>query len=473
MSPHPFLINGEWRTSRHVRQVVNPYDGKIAGEVCQASAGDIAEAIGAATSAFAVTRRLSSSERADVLASITEGIRSRKAEFAECVTRETGKPITYSRAEVDRSIFTFKTAAEEALRITGEVLPLDMNPASRGRFAIVRRFPLGPIAAITPFNFPLNLAAHKVAPSVATGNTVVLKPSSNAPMTALLLGEVAVGSGLPKGALNIIPCAGSESGQLLVDERIKAISFTGSPAVGWPLKSQSGMKRVTLELGGNAGVIVERDADIMLACEKILSGGFANAGQSCIAVQRVFVHEEIYEEFETRLLKGVAALAVGDPWDERTVVGPMITEQAACQAEEWINEAIAGGARVLAGGKRNGAVLSPTVLTGVRPSMKVSCLEVFAPVITLEPYKSFSSVLERVNDSVYGLQAGVFTSNLRYTFEAYEQLEVGGVIVNDVPTYRMDHMPYGGMKASGFGREGVRYAMEEMTELKLLAINPL
>jgi glyceraldehyde-3-phosphate dehydrogenase (NADP+) len=233
------------------------------------------------------------------------------------------------------------------------------------------------------------------------------------------------------------------------------------------------MKRVTLELGGNAGVIVERDADIMLACEKILSGGFANAGQSCIAVQRVFVHEEIYEEFETRLLKGVAALAVGDPWDERTVVGPMITEQAACQAEEWINEAIAGGARVLAGGKRNGAVLSPTVLTGVHPSMKVSCLEVFAPVITLEPYKSFSSALERVNDSVYGLQAGVFTSNLRYTFEAYEQLEVGGVIVNDVPTYRMDHMPYGGMKASGFGREGVRYAMEEMTELKLLAINPL
>ncbi len=473
MSPHPFLIDGEWRTSRSVLQVLNPYDGRIAGEVCQASAEDIADAIGAATSAFAQTRRLSSHERSDALAAITEGIRSRKAEFAECITRETGKPITYSRAEVDRSIFTFKNAAEEALRICGDVLPLDMNPASKGRFAIVRRFPLGPIAAITPFNFPLNLVAHKVAPALATGNAVVLKPSSNAPRTSLLLGEIVCEAGLPKGALNIIPCAGSDSGQLLEDERIKAVSFTGSPAVGWPLKSKAGRKRVTLELGGNAGVIVERDADIALACEKILSGGFANAGQSCIAVQRVFVHEDIYGEFEARLLRGVAALTVGDPWDERTVVGPMITEHAARQVEGWIREAVGGGARVVAGGQRNGAVLSPTVLTGVDPSMKVSCLEVFAPVITLESYRSFSSALERVNGSVYGLQAGVFTANLRYAFEAYEQLDVGGVIVNDVPTYRMDHMPYGGTKASGFGREGVRYAMEEMTELKLLAINPL
>ncbi|HSQ75832.1 MAG TPA: aldehyde dehydrogenase family protein, partial [Bacteroidota bacterium] len=270
MSPHPFLIDGEWRTSRRVLQVLNPYDGKIAGEVCQASSGDIADAIGAATSAFPQTRRLSSHERADALAVITEGIRSRKAEFAECITHETGKPITYSRAEVDRSIFTFKTAAEEALRIYGDVLPLDMNPASRGRFALVRRFPLGPIAAITPFNFPLNLVAHKVAPALATGNTVVLKPSSNAPRTSLLLGEIVCEAGLPKGVLNIIPCAGSDSGQLLEDERIKAVSFTGSPAVGWPLKSKAGRKRVTLELGGNAGVIVERDADIALACEKIL-----------------------------------------------------------------------------------------------------------------------------------------------------------------------------------------------------------
>jgi len=473
MSPHPFFVNGEWRTTPLVRVVRNPFDGKPVAEVCQAASADIADAISAAVSAFKETRQLPSYERAEALDGIADGIRRRKEELAACITRETGKPITYARAEVDRSIFTFRVAAEEAPRLYGDVLPLDLNPASKGRFALVRRFPLGPISAITPFNFPLNLVAHKIAPAIATGNTIVLKPSSNAPVTALMLGEIISMTALPRGVLNIVPCAGGEAAQLIEDERFKAISFTGSPAIGWPLKSRSGRKRVTLELGGNAAVIVERDADQNLAYEKILTGGFANAGQSCIAVQRVYVQEEIYAGFESRLVEGVAGLATGDPWDERTVVGPMITEEAAAQAEEWIHEAVAGGARILTGGTRKGAVLAPTVLTNVRPSMKVSSLEVFAPVITIEPYKGFSSALAMVNESAYGLQAGLFTSNLRYMFEAYEHLEVGGVIVNDVPTYRMDHMPYGGVKGSGFGREGVRYAMEEMTELKLLAINPL
>ncbi len=473
MPPRPFYINGEWRTSTVTREVINPFDGKSAGEVCQATAEDINSAILAAEAAFGETRRLSSFERADALSHIAEGIRGRKERFADLITGETGKPVSYSRAEIERSIFTFRIAAEEATRIYGEVLPLDLHSASRGRFAIVRRFPIGPIAAITPFNFPLNLVAHKVAPAVATGNTVILKPSSNAPLTALLLAEIVAETALPKGSFNVVCCAGDEANQLVEDKRVKAVSFTGSPAVGWPLKSRSGSKRVTLELGGNAGVIVEPDADQALALEKIVSGGFANAGQSCIAVQRVYVHEGIYESFVAGLLPKVAALQVGDPRDERTVVGPMITGQAAQQVEEWIAEAVAGGARLLLGGTRQGAVLSPTVLTDVDPRMKVSCLEVFAPVITIESYKDFQSALNRVNDSVYGLQAGLFTSNLKKMLEAYEQMEVGGVIVNDVPTYRMDHMPYGGVKGSGLGREGVRYAMEEMTELKLLAINPL
>ncbi len=456
-----------------IREVRSPFDGAVAGEVCQATPADIDEAIAAAASAFKQSRGLASYERSDVLSGTAEALRRRKAELAELITRETGKPITYSRAEVDRSVFTFKTAAEEAARITGEVLPLDLNPGSRGRYAIVRRFPIGPVSAITPFNFPLNLVAHKVAPAIATGNTVVLKPSSNAPLIALLLGRILDECGLPKGCLNIVPCAGSEVSQLVEDERIKAISFTGSPAVGWPLKSRAGRKKVTLELGGNAGVIIEPDADLVLACEKILSGGFANAGQSCIAVQRVYVHRKIFDRFVAELVPKVSTLPAGDPWDDRTVVGPMITEQAARQVEEWVGEAVGAGARVLTGGKRKGTQFAPTVLTSVRPSMKVSCMEVFAPVITVESYEEFAEAVELVNASDFGLQAGVFTSNLHNIHEAYERLEVGGVIINDAPTYRMDHMPYGGVKASGFGREGIRYAMEELTELKLLAVNPL
>ncbi len=473
MPAHPLYIDGAWRTTASVREVRSPYEGLVAGVVCQAGASDVDDAIAAATRVFGETKKLPSFQRAEILSDISHRLSERKEEFARTITGETGKPISLARGEVDRSIFTFSIAAEEARRNEGTVLPLDLNAQSIGRFGLVRRFPLGPVGAITPFNFPLNLVSHKVAPAIAVGNPVVLKPSSSAPMTALLLAEIVSESSLPKGAFNVICCTGSEAAQLFLDERIKLISFTGSPAVGWPIKAQAGKKRVVLELGGNAGVIVEPDADRELALTKILTGGFANAGQSCISVQRVYVHADIWESFVPELVNGAGKIPVGDPWEESTVVGPMITGQAAQQVEEWIAAAVAGGARILCGGSRKGAMFEPTILTDVRPDMNVNCREVFAPVITVERYQTFAAALGRVNDSDFGLQAGVFTRDLRNAFKAYEELEVGGVVINDVPTYRIDHMPYGGIKDSGFGREGIRYAMEEMTELKLLALNSL
>lgn len=468
-----FYIGGEWRDSATIRSVRNPFDGRPAGDVYQASPGDIDEAIGAAAAAFEVTRRASAFERHSILSEIARRIVARQEEFAQMITLETGKPISLSRTEVERSIFTFSLAADEARRIDGVVLPLDLNASSIGKFGLVRRFPLGPVGAITPFNFPLNLVAHKVAPAIAAGNSIVLKPSSNSPRVALMLAEVIHETTLEKRAFSVIPCASSESSQLVEDKRIKILTFTGSPAVGWAMKGRAGKKRITLELGGNAGVIVEPDADIETAIRKIVAGGFANAGQSCISVQRVYLHRSIWEHARGLLLSGAAALSVGSPFDEATVVGPMISTPAAEKIEEWIREAVAGGATVVCGGKREGAVLWPTILENVESRMKVSCLEVFAPVLTIEPYDEFGEAIRRVNASEFGLQAGVFTGNLQKAFRAYELLEVGGVVLNDVPTYRIDHMPYGGVKDSGFGREGVRYAIEEMTEPKLLVVNSL
>lgn len=472
MAPRKFFLNGSWRSSQAIRSIRSPFDSAVAGDVFLASPGDVDEAIGGAERAFAATRRLSSFERSEALRKIVRGIEERRGAFADLMTAETGKPVALSRGEVDRTVFTFRTAAQEAERMDGSVLPLDLNLQSRGRFALLRRFPVGPVAAITPFNFPLNLVAHKLAPAFAVGNPVILKPSSSAPLTALLLAEVVESSGYPTGGLSVLSCVSDDAAQLIADERIKLLSFTGSPTVGWHLKSKAGKKKVTLELGGNAGVIVDRDADLDAAIGKILTGGFANAGQSCIAVQRVYVHADVWPAVKPRLVEGVRLLPFGDPRNEQTIVGPMITEAAAMQVEEWIREAVQGGARLLTGGQREGAMLRPTILEAVDPAMNVSCKEVFAPVITVESYASFDDVLERVNASAYGLQAGLFTANLHHMFQAYAALDVGGVIINDVPTYRIDHMPYGGVKDSGFGREGVRYAMEEMTEPKLLAINP-
>jgi glyceraldehyde-3-phosphate dehydrogenase (NADP+) len=348
---------------------------------------------------------------------------------------------------------------------------MDLQAFAAGRWAMVRRFPLGPIAAITPFNFPLNLVAHKWAPALATGCTIVHKPASQTPFSSLLLAELVEQAGWPAGALNVLPLSSRDAERLVADERLKILSFTGSVAVGWDLKKKAGKKRVTLELGGNAGVIVHHDADLEYAADRCSTGGFSYAGQSCISVQRIFVHSSVMNGFLAAFLPRVQKLNMGDPLEEATDVGPMISEADAQRAEEWINEATAAGAQLLCGGKRNGPLLEPTVLTGTRPEQLVNCREVFAPVVTVEPYDDFEEAVRRVNDSLYGLQAGVFTRDTKLLFQAYEELEVGGVIAGDVPTFRIDHMPYGGVKDSGLGREGLRYAIEEMTEQKILVVN--
>ncbi len=471
MEAMKILVNGEWRQTGITRQVFNPFENKAVGEVNQATSRDIDDAIRSAEAAFHLTRKLSPYERGAALDSVSHSLAEKKDEFARLITAETGKPISFSRAEAERAVFTIATSAEEARRIEGHVLPLDVVPGPGNRSAIVRRFPLGVIGAITPFNYPLNLVAHKLGPAIASGNTVVLKPSSNAPQTALRFAELFVQSGLPAGSINVVPCMGSEIEQLITDKRVKLISFTGSPVVGWDIKARAPKKKVLLELGGNAGVVVCADANLDHALKSIVQGAFGNAGQSCISVQRVYVHESIAEDFTNQLVNRAKSLDIGDPTNPSTIVGPMIDEQAARKVESWIREATEGGARVLCGGGRTGALLEPTVLVDVAPEMKVSCQEAFAPVLTVDRFSEFSDAVERVNSSSYGLQAGIFTNSASDIFYAYNELEVGGVVINDASSFRVDHMPYGGVKESGIGREGVRYAIEEMTEMKLLALN--
>ena len=384
---------------------------------------------------------------------------------------ESGKPLKVARTEVERGIFTFNVAAEESTRIYGEYLPLDWQQFTAGRWGIVKRFPLGPIAGITPFNFPLNLVAHKVAPAIAAGCPLVLKPAPQTPLTALLLAEAVQQAGWPDGGLNVLPLSNADAGCWFHDERIKLISFTGSAAVGWKIKDNAGKKKVVLELGGNAGVIVHSDADLEFAAERCAVGGFSYAGQTCISVQRILVERSVFGKFTELLLNGVSKLKQGDPLDDSVDVGPMIRESDAIRAYDWVQEAVRGGARLLVGGKRNGSMLEPTVLTGTRPEMKVNCQEIFAPVVTVEAYDSFDEALRVMNSSPYGLQAGVFTRDAKLMFQAYEELEVGAVVAGDVPSFRIDHMPYGGVKDSGLGREGLRYAIEEMTEPKLMVMN--
>jgi glyceraldehyde-3-phosphate dehydrogenase (NADP+) len=472
VTPSKFLIDGTWRSSATTRPVVNPFSKTVVGEVYQATDADIMESIGAAEEAFAKTRRLTSDTKRKILLNIAGLIERNREDLARLITTETGKPIALSRVEVARCIFTFTVSAEEAGRIEGTVLPLDVIPGAGNRTAIVRRFPLGPISAITPFNFPLNLVAHKVGPAIAAGDSIVLKPSSSAPLVALRLGEIVEEAGFLKGALNIVPCVADKASQLIIDERVKLVTFTGSPAIGWGLKARAGKKRVVLELGGNAGVVVDATANVQFALDRLVSGSFGNAGQSCIAVQRIFVHESIYAEFLDRFLRMTGEVVTGDPFNEKTLVGPMITEEAAQKVELWIAEAVALGARVLCGGTRRGALMEPTILVDVSPKMSVCSQEVFAPVVTLEKFADFTDAVRKVNDSAFGLQAGVFSNDLKNIFFAYEELQVGGVIVNDSSAFRIDHMPYGGVKDSGFGREGIRYAIEEMTEMKLLGLNP-
>ena len=401
---------------------------------------------------------------------VADGIATRREEFARTICQEAGKPIKTSRIEVERAISTFQIAAEESTRIYGEYIPLDTLESTSGRWGLVRRFPLGPVFAITPFNFPLNLVAHKVAPAMAAGCPLILKPAPQTPISSLLLAEIVQESGWPEGAFAVMPMSNENAGLLVADDRIKLLTFTGSAAVGWQLKSQAGKKRVTLELGGNAGVIVHSDADLEYAAQRCVAGGFSYAGQTCISVQRILVHQPVFQKFTDLLVQGVRKLKMGDPLQETTDIPPLIREQDAVRSVEWIEEAVKGGAKLLHGGKRNGAMVGPTVLTGTRPEMRVNCAEVFAPVVTVEPYEDFREALRQINNSPYGLQAGLLTRDAVLIQMAFEELEVGAVIAGDVPSFRVDQMPYGGVKDSGLGREGLRYSIEDMTERRLLVM---
>ena len=471
VATHGFLVDGKWVEDGDVVEIKAPYDGTVVGRVFQGRRAHAEAAIAAAVKAFGTTRRLPAFERQRVLRRVAEGIAKRKEEFSRTLCQEAGKPIKAARTEVERAIFTFSVAAEESTRIYGEYLPLDWQEYTAGRWGIVKRFPLGPIAGITPFNFPLNLVVHKVAPAIAAGCPMVLKPAPQTPLSSLLMAEVVQQAGWPDGGLNVVPLSNDDASLLVTDDRIKLISFTGSAAVGWQIKKNSGKKKIILELGGNAGVIIHNDADIGYAAERCVAGSFGYAGQTCISVQRILVQQSVYGKFTDLFLAGVKNLQTGDPLDESTDVGPLIRATDAQRAVDWIQEAVRGGARVLCGGNRKGSLVEPTVLTGTKPEMKVNCQEIFGPVVTVEPYAEFDDALRQINSSPYGLQAGLFTRDAKLMFQAFEELEVGGLLAGDVPTFRIDHMPYGGVKDSGIGREGLRYAIEEMTEPKLIVMN--
>ncbi len=465
-----YFLNGGWSTHGRESVVTAPYDHSILAVLSEAERSDAEVAVESAVQAFATTRRMSSQQRASILREIAQALINRREEFARTICQEAAKPIKTARVEVDRAINTFQIAAEESTRIYGEYLPLDTLDSTAGRWGIVRRFPLGPIFAITPFNFPLNLVAHKIAPAIAAGCPIILKPAPQTPISALMLAEIIDDTSWPDGALAVMPLSNDSAGMLVSDERIKLLTFTGSAAVGWQLKNQAGKKRVTLELGGNAGVIVHKDADLEYAAHRCIAGGFSYAGQTCISVQRIVVHHDLFEEFKKKLVEGVRKLKCGDPMQESTDVPPLIREQDAVRVAQWIDEAVQAGGKLLCGGNRNGSLVEPAVLTETTSNMRVNYAEVFGPVVTVEEYETFDEALNFINNSEYGLQAGLFTRDASLIQTAFEEIEVGGLIVGDVPTFRVDQMPYGGVKNSGLGREGLRYAIEDMTERKLMVM---
>jgi glyceraldehyde-3-phosphate dehydrogenase (NADP+) len=469
--PRPLLIGGQQRSTSLRDSIHNPYNGEVIAEVCLADDAAAEESVRSVEVAARQMKRLPAHARAAACAKIADILRQRQEEFAQLMVAEAGKPLADARREVSRAIQTFLVASEEAKRVGGEVIPLDWTPGMDRYLGLTRRVPVGPVLGITPFNFPLNLVAHKVAPALAIGTAILVKPAPQTPLTALLLGEVVQQTGLPPGALNVVPCDNVVAQRFVEDERFSVLSFTGSAAVGWMLKGKAGKKRVLLELGGNAGVIIEPDADLDLAAQRCAVGGYGYAGQTCISVQRILVQESVSAAFTEKLLALVRGLNAGDPRRENTVVGPVINQAAVSRIEQWIQEAVQRGARRLSGGGRTGNVFDPVVLTDVAPDMKVSCEEVFGPLVSVTPYRTFDDALRMLNESHYGLQAGVFTRDVNRIFQAFRELEVGAVLANEIPTFRADHMPYGGVKDSGLGREGVRYAMEELSELRLLVIN--
>lgn len=473
MDVRTFWLAGRPATGDAEHTVTNPHDGREVGRHSVPTDAQVEEAVAAADGVARQAAALPVHVRAEALAHVSRRLAERAEEFAQLITAENGKPILWARGEVGRAVATFRFAAEETRRWSGEVQRLDTEPAAAGRLAYVSRVPYGPVLAITPFNFPLNLVAHKVAPAIAVGVPVVVKPAPATPLTALLLGEILAETDLPAGMFSVLPVENERASGLVRDPRLPVVSFTGSAPVGYAIADQVPRKHVTLELGGNAAAVVLADADLDWAASRVALYSNYQAGQSCIAVQRVIVEQPVYDAFVERLLPAVGALVTGDPADEKTQVGPLVSEAAAERVEQWIDEAVRGGARLLAGGTREGATIAPTVLADVPADAKVAREEVFGPVMVLQPAASMEEAYEMVNDSAYGLQVGVFTRSLDAAFRANRELEVGGVIVGDVPSYRADQMPYGGVKDSGIGREGLGSAMRDLTYEKVMVMTGL
>lgn len=468
-----YFLAGQWSDEGKALDVLAPFGGEVIATTYRPKDSAVDEAVVRAVDAFAGAKRMPIHRKTDILKRVAHGIVERAESFAESIAREAGKPIRIARKEVSRAVQTFVEAAEECSRLYGEILPLDVGQASEGRIGLTGLFPVGPVLAITPFNFPLNLVAHKLAPAIAAGCPVILKPSSETPLTALLLAETIAEAGIDEGALSVLPMDGRTAEGVATRTEIRKVTFTGSDGVGWKLKEKAWNKRVTLELGGNAAVILHNDwGDIDAAVERIVLGGFAYSGQVCISVQRIYVHDALYDEFVGKFVEKVEGLTIGDPLSDETDIGPMITVDEARRVESWVNEAVSGGAKILIGGTRDGGFYHPTVLAGAGPGMRVIDDEVFGPVVSVFSYDTFDRALEAANASRYGLQAGVYTKDIGRIRQAFSELEVGGVIAGDVPTFRVDRMPYGGVKGSGFGREGLRYSIREMCEEKLLVLSP-
>jgi len=467
---YPYWLAGEPHAPNTSLEVIDKYTGEVATRVALADVAAIDAAITAADASFPAMRRMPAYARQDVLNHCVKRFAERFDELADALCIEAGKPIKDARGEVTRLIDTFRYAAEESVRITGEVMEMGISARAAAYSGMWKRVPIGPCSFISPFNFPLNLAAHKVAPAIAVGCPFVLKPASLTPIGALVIGEVLAETDLPRGAFSILPCRRDGADLFTTDPRLKLLSFTGSPGVGWALKAKAGKKKVVLELGGNAACIVDQDADLVDAVARVVVGAFYQSGQSCIGVQRILVHEDIYEDFKARLVAATEELKTGDPREADTFVGPMISEREAQRVETWTQEALEGGARLLCGGGREGSMVPATLLENVPRDSSVYCKEVFGPVALLTPFSDFDAALDEVNDSDFGLQAGIFTRDIHKAHRAWNELDVGGVVIGDVPSWRVDHMPYGGVKDSGLGREGLRYAMEDMTEIRLMVV---
>ncbi|RSK55229.1 aldehyde dehydrogenase family protein [Bacillus canaveralius] len=465
------FINGEWIVKGRTYPLYSPYRGALLANISKADTADVNVAIEGAYEAFQQMKEMPAHQRSAILYRVVELMRERKEELATIIAQEAGKPIKTARGEIDRTIVTYQFAAEEAKRIYGETIPMDAAPGGENRLGMTWREPLGVVAAITPFNFPFNLVAHKLGPAFAAGNTVVLKPANQTPLSALKMAEIFDEAGLPKGALQIVTGSGAEIGDPLVtDNRVKKVTFTGSAEVGKDIKAKAGLKKVTLELGSNSAVIVQPNVPLERVISRCVEGAFVYSGQVCISLQRIYVHEDIYEDFCKRFTEQSKTLKIGDPLDENTNISAMIHSKEIDRIETWVKEAEEGGAKVALGGSRQNTVFEPTILLDVNGKMKVACKEVFAPVVSIMPYKDLDEAIGFVNDSVYGLNVGVYSTNIDEAFYAARKIESGAIIINDIPTFRVDHMPYGGVKESGYGREGIKYAVEEMTELKFVSV---